>query len=45
MPDLKTHFKFSDEDVKALAKPDTRRAFTWIGGEKAGLDRLAKFLV
>jgi len=40
IPDLKMHFKFSDEEIKAAAKPDARRAFKWIGGEKAALERL-----
>ena len=44
LPDLKKHFKFSEDEVKAATKPDTRNGMKWIGGEKAAIERLDKFI-
>ena len=43
LPDLKEHFKFSDEEISATMEQDKRICYEFKGGETAGLKRLQEY--
>ena len=43
LPDLKLHFKFSDDEILSTIKQDERVCYKFKGGEKAALQRLEKY--
>ena len=44
LPDLKEHFKFTDEEIKDTSKLDDRICYKFKGGEKAAIQRLEKYV-